>query len=532
MSKAIITPLLKYEIVEIVKANVFPTYANTYVGIGRPTRWGSDDIETADEIEDVVYTTRYANQVVRDLIAIKKVAAADTALVVPRVDWVTGTTYDEYNDGVELFSHTDKLSVSGTANATGNLIIANTAVWTGNISLGNTITLNAETRQVVGVNATHLVVNTAFSYAVADGTVIRLDSTYPRFANTFYVRNSKDQVFKCLYSGGIPSTSEPQISIDGQLPENPYIVTADGYRWKYLYTIPYGMKQKFFTSTWMPVVSDNAVVAGSVDGRIDIVEIVDGGTGYFLDNGESGNSASLAIVTVEGDGEGASMTAEISSGVIVGVNILDGGSGYTYATIIVSDPDQLSSGNAANLQVSISPPGGHGFNPAKELGCYSIMTSVDLVGTETDTIPVGTDVVPFDFRQITLLRDPVLANGVFATGSVYRATTKLSLTDPGSSNYTNDETVYLGTSEEDATLTATVVNWDPNTNELFVNNLRGNVVVGSTLTGVISAATATILGIEEPTLGLFTGDLLYIENRAKIVRDADQTEQIRLVLSF
>jgi hypothetical protein len=538
MSKAAITPLLKYEIVEIIKANVFPTYANTYLAIGRPVRWGdASDPEANTEIEDVVYTTNYVNQTFRDMIAMKKVAAADTALVVPRVDWVANTTYDEYRDSLELLSHTDKLTLTGTVNATGNLITSNTAVFTGNLSVGNTITLNTESKQVIGVNATHIVVNTNFTYSVTNGTLVRTDNTYPRFANTFYVRNSKDQVFKVLHNGsdngtGLPSTIEPTIDIDGQLPENPYIETADGYKWKYLYTIPYGLKQKFFTKNWMPVTDDNAVVAGSTDGRIDIIEIHDGGTGYFLDNGESGNSNSLSIITVTGDGTGAVVTAKVQSGVITEVNVLNGGSGYTYADISIDDPDQLPSGNVADLAAAISPPGGHGSNPRKELGCYSVMTSVDFVGTEGDTIPVGTDVVPFDFRQIVLLRDPMLANGTFANGSVYRTTTKLSLTDPGSTNYTNDETVYTGTSEATATFTATVVNWDPNTNELFVNNIRGEPTVGSTLTGSVSAATSTVLGVEEPDIALFTGDLLYIENRQKIVRDADQTEQIRLVLSF
>jgi hypothetical protein len=167
-----------------------------------------------------------------------------------------------------------------------------------------------------------------------------------------------------------------------------------------------------------------------------------------------------------------------------------------------------------------------------ELGCFSIMSTVDLSGTEANTIPVGSDTDPFDFRQITLLRDPILANGDYASESVYRLTTKLTLTDPGITDYTNDETVYIGTGIEDATLTAVVVHWDGDNNELFVNNLSGNVVIGSTLTGNVSAATATILGVESSNVEPFTGDLLYIENRAKIVRDSDQTEQIRIVLSF
>ena len=281
----------------------------------------------------------------------------------------------------------------------------------------------------------------------------------------------------------------------------------------------------------MPVVSDSSVVAGATDGRIDIIEILDGGSGYFLEGGESGNAASLGIVTISGDGSGAVVTAKIESGVITDLNILNGGSGYTAANVIITDPDQLASGTDASFNVVISPPGGHGANPVKELGCFSVMTAVDIAGTESGTIPVGSSNDPFDFRQITLIRDPLLANGVYANGSVYRATTKISLTDPGITNYTNDEKVFIGTAGN-TTMQATVVDWNASTNELYVNNISGNVVVGSTLTGDTSAATATILGVANGDIKLFSGDILYIENRNKIVRDVDQTEQIRLILSF
>lgn len=531
--KATITPLLKYQIVEVLKANVFTTLANTYIGIGRPIRWGDEfDPETTSEIEDVIYSTNYNNQVWRDMVAVKRIESADLYEVVPRRDWLSGTTYDQYADSVELFSHNQQLAL-GTGDVTGNVLVANTAVFTGNLVSGNIIQIGTETKEVVAyINTSAVTLNTNVTSDSTNTALIRISNTFPQFANNFYVRNSKDQVFKCLFNNSVASTTEPTIDIDGQLPENPYIETADGYKWKFLYTIPYGLKQKFFTKNWMPVIEDASVIAGAENGRIDIINITDGGTGYFLDNGESGNSNSLSILTVTGDGQGANVTARVESGVITDINILDGGSGYTTAEIVVSDPDQLANGNVATFEVVISPYGGHGSDPARELGCFALMASVDLEGTESDTIPVGDAVDPFDFRQITLIRDPLLANGAYANASVYRTTTKLSLTDPGITDYTNDETVYIGTGLADATFTATVVHWEPSTNELYVNNLSGNTVVGSTLTGNVSAATATILAVEEGSLDLFAGDILYIENRNKIVRDVDQTEQIRLVLSF
>src|SRR5210317_1776858 len=158
--KASITPLLKYQIVEVLKNNVFPTLANTYIGIGRPIRWGDDvDPETTDEIEDVVWTTNYKNQVWRDMVAVKRIEAADVYEVVPRRDWVSGTQYDPYADGVELFSHNEQLNL-GTVDATGNIVVANTATFTGNLTTGNIIQIYTETKEIVSViNTSAVVIN-------------------------------------------------------------------------------------------------------------------------------------------------------------------------------------------------------------------------------------------------------------------------------------------------------------------------------------------------------------------------------------
>ena len=427
---------------------------------------------------------------------------------------------------------------SGTDNtiialANSLVVRSNSAIFTGNLEVSNVIQIGTETKEVVGVLGNYTVsINTALQYSYSSNVnLIKISNTYPKFANNYYVRNSRDQVFKCLDNGNVSSTIEPTIDIDGQLPENPYILTGDGYKWKYLYTIPYGLKQKFFTSTWMPVIKDNAVTAGSVDGRIDIIRILNGGTGYYT-VGESGSSNSLPIITITGDGTGANVTAKVQSGVITDLNILNGGAGYTTAGVIVTDEDQSVTGNAASFDVVIGPYGGHGSDPARELGCYSVMITVELDGTENDLIPVSSASGEFDFRQISVLRDPLLANGYYANASVYSATTVVTTTDPGVTNFSNDETVYLGTSLAEATYTATVVYWNPSTNELYLNNINGELSSGQTLRGSFSAAVATALSIREPEIEMFSGDVLYIENRAKIIRDVDQSEQIRLILSF
>lgn len=533
MKKAI-TQLLKYQVVEDIRDDMFVNQANTYVAIGRPIRWGGDEVETSSEIEDIEFSTNYRNQIYRDMVALKKIATADMCLVVPRVDWETGTNYDYYTDHINIFSHQGRELLGNVDASSGSTTVTESDLnlFDSGIVAGDIVEIGGvDVKEVISVNtaAGTLTVNSAVSQAYDNAEMVILSNSYPNYANTFYVRNSKDQVFKCMDNDdGAASTVEPTIDIDGQLPENPYIKTGDGYKWKYLYTIPYGLKRKFFTSSWMPVVSDDQVVAGAEDGRIDIIQIIDGGSGYYLD-GQSGNSNSLSIVTVAGDGSGASITAKVESGVITDLNILDGGAGYTNAVITIVDDDQTATGNTASFDVVISPPAGHGSNPAKELGCFAIMITTELSGTESGKIPVGSvgSSQDFDFRQIAIVRDPKTANGLYANAAAYRATHRLLVTDPGITNFTHDETITTSN-----TMSATVVNWDPNTNYLDINNVNGTLAVQSQISGANSAAVSTIISISEPEITLFSGDVLYVENRLKVTRDVDQTEQIKIVLAF
>lgn len=252
-------------------------------------------------------------------------------------------------------------SITKIANS--RIITANTAAFVGNVESGNVIVIGEDAREVVAVLSNKVIsVNANLTYSNTNVTVSRKDNTYPYTANTFYVRNTRDQVFKCLYNNNYAnSTIEPTIDIDGQLPENAFIQTADGYKWKYLYTIPPGLKQKFFTNKWMPVVSDPAVTAAATDGRIDVINVLWGGSGYV----QGGNSNTASILNVTGtDGAGANLYAKVVDGRIESVTILNGGNNYTRGTITVSDNSRLGvlplsgtvnvsgtvvTGNASNL---------------------------------------------------------------------------------------------------------------------------------------------------------------------------------------
>lgn len=146
------------------------------------------------------------------------------------------------------------------------------------------------------------------------------DHTVDMSSETFYVINSFNQVFKCLFNNH-DSASTVMPAGNSYSPFG----TADGYLWKYMYTVPDFKMAKFANSNYMPVqtaITDSFYSTGSVDSII----INDVGSGYT-------NSLVTYITASASAGSGAILIPKVSSitGSIVGVTIVNGGSGYTSA---------------------------------------------------------------------------------------------------------------------------------------------------------------------------------------------------------
>lgn len=80
-------------------------------------------------------------------------------------------------------------------------------------------------------------------------------------------------------------------------------------------------------------------VAGAVTISAGAITAVAAPTGLGV-----GSVYSTAAVTVTGDGSGAVITATVSSGAVTGFTVVNGGSGYTTATITISSPNGTPSG--------------------------------------------------------------------------------------------------------------------------------------------------------------------------------------------
>ncbi len=512
---------------------------NVFLAIGKNTPWTANDTLIENPIESI----DYENQFRRNLIAIKKLTLSNASLVVRRKDWIANTAYDQFMQNVAMFSTTSTSNANGTVTLsnTANVVGVNTTFlldFSNNNSLvlpGDNIILLPQIREVVNViSNTVITVNLAFSGSFTSNTPQKIVNYAPSYAKNFYVRNIYDQVFVCIDNNkGIISTDMPKISIGGQLPSDPYIVTSDNYKWKYLYTISGGMKQNFFTNDWMPVSQDDSVGIAAVDGRIDLIRVLNGGTGY--NNGAATLSASILNIT--GDGTGANVTAQVdANGTIYGINILNGGSGYTKANVTANSG---STGVNASLYAVIGPQGGWGANNARELGATSAMFSVTLSGTEGGTIPTVDSLGNFfNYRQVALIEKPVYAaNNIAANGTNYELASICSVS--ANTPFAMNDLVYQSPTGlyANATFTASVVWFDTSTNQLHLNNLDGTFSSLSSIYGAKSANVApygatTSFTLTAPIIQITSGELLYMESRAPVGRSPSQTENIKLIIQF
>ncbi len=150
------------------------------------------------------------------------------------------------------------------------------------------------------------------------------DHTLDMSDEMFYCMNSEFNVYKCLdNNAAAQSTVEPTGTSFKQFR------TADGYMWKYMYTIPTFKRTKFLSLAYMPVqkaLSDSFYNKGSVDD----VAVINGGTGYA--------DQLLTFIVVEnnavGSGASVSMTVNALTGEIQTVSVVSGGTGYTHGADI------------------------------------------------------------------------------------------------------------------------------------------------------------------------------------------------------
>ena len=484
---AIVTDPLKQLIADLVKINDSDASNKYYAAIGRSEQWNATDTPptpTRSLAEEIAF--RNSMQSVKLI--------GDVSRVIPRYNWSSGSSYSAYDDAIP---------------------------------------------------------------------------GYP--TNTYYILNNNQQVYICLSQGksatGVVqvSTVEPSGGTNGIPFRN-----SDGYVWKFLYSISSLDASKFQSANFLPV-----KLVASVDGNSTVTDVEQKA---IQDNAIKGQVVGYAIIvpgqysgtptlTIEGDGTGASATAVMSNNQIVDVKVTDSsdntfklanmGQNYNYASVKISGGGTVSS--VAQIRPILSPPMGIGHDPTDDLKSSSLMFNAKPAGGEGVDFIIGQD-----FRQVGLLRNPKVdsssntfrqlmvqgrhysadsdsGGGTFFTASTGRAVRGLQMASV-SAGFTEDKTLVGGTSGAKAIIdkdsgsgTGTALFYHQNDSTGFGNFVAGEALTESDGTGAGSleaksgydSGTAAFIKAE---VNPFTGDLLYIDNRAAVTRSAEQTEDIKIVI--
>jgi hypothetical protein len=337
--------------------------------------------------------------------------------------------------------------------------------------------------------------------------------------------SSSYNVYVCLNNnGGVASTIEPTGTSQN------VIVPTDGYVWKYLYTIPTSEVQKFLSLDFMPVLENATIASFAVPSSIETVLLKNGGSGYLT---------GTYTVLVHGDGSGASISVTVgSTGIIESVSIPTGSAGtsYSFASLDLSAIEDTSvTTTTAVINLIISPTNGFGANNKKLLNSVFVMASITVSddGSNTDII---TDQ---EFRQISLIKNPT-TSGAVTTALSLSALKVMNVSGFGTTNFIADETIVGSNSGAEGT----VITFDSATGKLeYIQQSETGLGLDSSgdikdfttadaLSSSVSGATAGIDGFTSPEQDLYSGDLLYTENRPPIFRTTDQEENIKLVIEF
>ena len=370
------------------------------------------------------------------------------------------------------------------------------------------------------------------------------------WASTFYVVTSDYNVYKVISNnGGAQSTVMPTGT------STSILTTADGYKWKYMYSISASDVIKFVTSDFIPVKTIGAKAAvdgdvgglgtaadddnsaqwdvenGAVDGTIEHARVTAGGSGYGSDGDYN--------VAISGDGASGQLTVTVSSNAITAVAINAVGSGYSVASIDNSllQTATSSTGTGAAFDIIISPKNGHGSDPVEELGGNYVIANSRLEYAEGS----GDFPTDNDFRQIGLIVNPTDAGGnTLSSATTLSALNRITL-DSGATMPVVDDTIANAASIVSGTAVGKVVSVDSTNRFIYylpaedsVGNFNSfsatnTIFVGSTSKGTISSGGVSG---SYPEVQRNSGDIVYLENRGAVARAADQIEDIKLIIEM
>ena len=358
-------------------------------------------------------------------------------------------------------------------------------------------------------------------------------------SNSYYIITEDNRVYICVQearnANGVQTASTVKPTHTDPLKAKKL---ADGYKWKYLYTVLSTNSAAFLSANFLPVrLADStetgtgaeqyAVQNAAVRGQVLGIKVINGGAGY----------SSAPTVTIKGDGTGATATAYVTGGTVTHI-FLDSdadsamamGRGYNFAGVTLSGGSPTT---AASARVVIGDVYGAGIgaDPRNDLRSTSLMFNAKPDGIETGSFFVGQD-----FRQVVLIQDPTDSAGAAITTSVANASKYLIADDAAEAGgFALDATITGGTSGAKALFVenaADKIYVVQNDSTGYTQFATGEAVSGTAAGGGTQNATLLSGRLNYENAYQPNGKILYIDNRAAVVRDSAQTEDIKVVITI
>ena len=389
------------------------------------------------------------------------------------------------------------------------------------------------------------------------------DATVGHPASPFFVITAENQVYICLQQGrnqeGISQSSSIQpTTTSATTPQS----LSDGYVWKFMFSLGASNASKFQSSNFTPVeyispsTDSNSLTSlqkeqrnvqnAAVRGQVLGIAVVDGGSGY-ADTGTIVTITGLQNKYDSANGIGPATalgTVTVSNGQVTDIQVNDYGRFYDAAQATISG----GGGSGAKARcIMAKSVGGIGSDPTQDFGASAVMFNSKLTGAEGNTFQIGND-----FRQVALIKNPRLGpdsakeNSPTSYGTIYQhaqlnaaqssnTLRALKLAGNPASAFSIDKTVVGGTSGAEGILDRV------DSNRLYFHQDEvtgfGHFQASENLTenngsgsGTLDSAGAGFL--DSADVNIHTGEIMYIDNRASVTRSTEQTEDIKVVIQF
>lgn len=493
-----------------------------YLFVGKTTEW-----PTVGTPEAPLDTEAYNGQTHRNIMFVKRIQSSDVVMMARRIDWVAGTVYDHYDDKADLSTQdfyvlTDDMRVykclnnnydspsynkptsTDTANA---FVLPDGYVWKYMFKIEASDQLKylstdfIPVRKMAGVGVPLYDINGEIdSITVTDG-------------GSGYDHTNVPTVL--IHGDGVGATAHAVVdTMTGEITD--IIVDTQGYGYTFAYVVIVDNNTGSGAAATVnlghiPVsLVQESIEAAAVPGTVDRITVDNIGDNY---------SAGDVLVTITGDGSGAEAVAFVNElGRIERVDVTNPGTGYTFANVSFSNI--LGIGSGATATAVVSPYYGHGANPVKELLAKTVCISVNLTNDTSDYFYNN------DYRQLGILKNPL--NTSFMNFMDDTGTTCYVVEVNDTTQFSNDDEIWT-----DGGGRFIVAQIKSELNQVYLLPVIPVINSGSTLTNNTTSTTGlTINSLSTPDVVNTTGEILYIENRLPINRQADQVEKIRTVINF